>query len=84
MVNTIWKENFLIMCSKLCLNARDSGHFAQLLLICRNYSLQEAVAQGKNPSAAASLRLNASRSTKTLAIDPLISKKQITQSGPSE
>ena len=40
MVNTIWKENFLIMCSKLCLNARDSGHFAQLLLICRNYSLQ--------------------------------------------
>ena len=44
----------------------------------------EAVAQGKNPSAAASLRLNASRSTKTLAIDPLISKKQITQSGPSE
>ncbi len=39
MVNTIWKENFLIMCSKLCLNARDSGHFAQLLLICRNYSL---------------------------------------------
>ena len=43
-----------------------------------------AVAQGKNPSAAASLRLNASRSTKTLAIDPLISKKQITQSGPSE
>lgn len=45
---------------------------------------QEAVAQGKNPSAAASLRLNASRSTKTLAIDPLISKKQITQTGPSE
>ena len=45
---------------------------------------EEAVAQGKNPSAAASLRLNASRSTKTLAIDPLISKKQITQSGPSE
>ena len=44
----------------------------------------EAVAQGKNPSAAASLRLNASRSTKTLAIDPLISKKQITQTGPSE
>lgn len=40
MVNTIWKENFLIMCSKLCLNARDSGHFAQLLLICRNYSLR--------------------------------------------
>ena len=40
MVNTIWKENFLIMCSKLRLNARDSGHFAQLLLICRNYSLQ--------------------------------------------
>ena len=40
MVNTIWKENFLIMCSKLCLNARDSGHFAQLLLICKNYSLQ--------------------------------------------
>ena len=40
MVNTIWKENFLIMCSKLCLNARDSGHFAQLLLICRNYSFQ--------------------------------------------
>ena len=38
----------------------------------------------KNPSAAASLRLNASRSTKTLAIDPLISKKQITQTGPSE
>ena len=37
MVNTIWKENFLIMCSKLCLNARDSGHFAQLLLICRNF-----------------------------------------------
>ena len=48
------------------------------------YKAQEAVAQGKNPSAAASLRLNASRSTKTLAIDPLISKKQITQSGPSE
>jgi hypothetical protein len=45
---------------------------------------EEAVAQGKNPSAAASLRLNASRSTKTLAIDPLISKKQITQTGPSE
>ena len=44
----------------------------------------EAVAQGKNPSAAASLRLNASRSAKTLAIDPLISKKQITQTGPSE
>ena len=44
----------------------------------------EAVAQGKNPSAAASLRLNASRSEKTLAIDPLISKKQITQTGPSE
>ena len=52
-----------------------------------NYHLvqdKEAVAQGKNPSAAASLRLNASRSTKTLAIDPLISKKQITQTGPSE
>ena len=48
------------------------------------YKEKEAVAQGKNPSAAASLRLNASRSTKTLAIDPLISKKQITQSGPSE
>ena len=46
--------------------------------------VKEAVAQGKNPSAAASLRLNASRSTKTLAIDPLISKKQITQTGPSE
>jgi hypothetical protein len=45
---------------------------------------KEAVAQGKNPSAAASLRLNASRSTKTLAIDPLLSKKQITQTGPSE
>ena len=45
---------------------------------------KEAVAQGKNPSAAASLRVNASRSTKTLAIDPLISKKQITQTGPSE
>jgi hypothetical protein len=45
---------------------------------------KEAVAQGKNPSAAASLRLNASRSAKTLAIDPLISKKQITQTGPSE
>ena len=44
----------------------------------------EAVAQGKNPSAAASLRLNASRSAKTLAIDPLISKKQITQTDPSE
>jgi len=46
--------------------------------------IDEAVAQGKNPSAAASLRLNASRSAKTLAIDPLISKKQITQTGPSE
>ncbi|MFR1515517.1 MAG: hypothetical protein ACLSUC_13485 [Subdoligranulum sp.] len=45
---------------------------------------KEAVAQGKNPSAAASLRLNASRSEKTLAIDPLISKKQITQTDPSE
>ena len=45
---------------------------------------EEAVAQGKNPSAAASLRLNASRSEKTLAIDPLISKKQITQTDPSE
>ena len=45
---------------------------------------KEAVAQGKNPSAAASLRVNASRSAKTLAIDPLISKKQITQTGPSE
>ncbi|WP_426744752.1 hypothetical protein, partial [Gemmiger formicilis] len=44
----------------------------------------EAVAQGKNPSAAASLRVNASRSAKMLAIDPLISKKQITQTGPSE
>ena len=47
-------------------------------------STKEAVAQGKNPSAAASLRLNASRSEKTLAIDPLISKKQITQTDPSE
>jgi len=45
---------------------------------------KEAVAQGKNPSAAASLRLNASRSAKTLAIDPLLSKKQITQTDPSE
>ena len=45
---------------------------------------KEAVAQGKNPSAAASLRLNASRSAKTLAIAPLISKKQITQTDPSE
>ena len=44
----------------------------------------EAVAQGQNPSAAASLRLNASRRTKTLAIDPLIPQKQITQTGPSE
>ena len=54
--------------------------------IMSNHHLRnkEAVAQGKNPSAAASLRLNASRSTKTLAIDPLISKKQITQTGPSE
>jgi len=50
-----------------------------------------AVAQGKksmhkekSPSAAAPLRLNASKSTKTLAIDPLISQKQITQTGPSE
>lgn len=43
-----------------------------------------AVAQGKIPSAAAPLRLNASKSTKTLAIDPLIFKKQITQTGPSE
>ena len=50
----------------------------------RSKKQKEAVAQGKNPSAAASLRLNASRSTKTLAIDPLISKKQITQTGPSE
>ena len=49
-----------------------------------DYAEKEAVAQGKNPSAAASLRVNASRSTKTLAIDPLISKKQITQTGPSE
>ena len=46
--------------------------------------IKEAVAQGKNPSAAASLRLNASRSAKTLAIDPLLSKKQITQTDPSE
>ena len=53
--------------------------------IIRNiYNEEKAVAQGKNPSAAASLRVNASRSTKTLAIDPLISKKQITQTGPSE
>jgi hypothetical protein len=50
----------------------------------KQHKKQAAVAQGKNPSAAASLRLNASRSTKTLAIDPLISKKQITQTGPSE
>ena len=49
-----------------------------------DYTEKGAVAQGKNPSAAASLRLNASRSAKTLAIDPLISKKQITQTGPSE
>lgn len=41
MVNTIWKENFLIMCSKLCLNARDSGHFAQLLLICNDNGIAE-------------------------------------------
>ena len=38
----------------------------------------------KSPSAAAPLRLNASKSTKTLAIDPLIPQKQITQTGPSE
>ncbi|WP_426744275.1 hypothetical protein, partial [Gemmiger formicilis] len=49
-----------------------------------DYHKNEAVAQGKNPSAAASLRVNASRSAKMLAIDPLISKKQITQTGPSE
>ena len=39
MVNTIWKESFLIMCSKFRLNARDSGRFARLLHICRNYTL---------------------------------------------
>ena len=58
------------------------GH--RLRWFCAIQQRQEAVAQGKNPSAAASLRLNASRSTKTLAIDPLLSKKQITQTGPSE
>ena len=40
MVNTIWKEGFLIMCSKFWLNARNPGRFAQLLHICRNYTLQ--------------------------------------------
>ena len=40
MVNSIWEENFLIMCSKLLSNARDSECLAQLLLICRNYALQ--------------------------------------------
>ena len=61
--------------------------FQALCSSCRHLILgtkKGAVAQGKNPSAAASLRLNASRSAKTLAIAPLISKKQITQTGPSE
>ena len=38
----------------------------------------------KSPSAAAPLRLNGSKSTKTLAIGPLIFQKEITQTGPSE
>ena len=40
MVNTIRKENFLIMCSKIWLNARNSGRFVRLLHISRNYALQ--------------------------------------------
>ena len=40
MVNSIWEENFLIMCSKLLSNARDSECLARLLHICRNYALQ--------------------------------------------
>ena len=43
-----------------------------------------AVAQGKNPSAAAPLRLHVSKSTKTLALDPVIFQKEITQTGHSE
>ena len=48
MVNTIWKENFLIMCRKFWLNARDSGRFARLLHICRNYTLQTLCCEPHN------------------------------------
>ena len=66
--------------------AAGHGLFESLLLLPRKICKKQkgAVAQGKNPSAAAPLQLKASKSAKTLAIGPLIFKKQITQTGPSE
>ena len=40
MVNTIWKEVFLIMCSHLKENARHSGRFPLVLRITDDYTLQ--------------------------------------------
>ena len=40
MVNTIWKEVFLIMCSCLKENARHSGRFLLSLRITNDYALQ--------------------------------------------
>ncbi|MGN0734548.1 MAG: DUF3846 domain-containing protein [Anaerovoracaceae bacterium] len=40
MVNTIWKETFLIMCSHLKGNARYSGRFPPVLRITEDYTLQ--------------------------------------------
>lgn len=40
MVNTIWKEVFLIMCSHLKGNARYSGRFPPVLRITEDYTLQ--------------------------------------------
>ena len=39
MVNTIWKEVFLIMCSHLKENARHSGRFPIMLRITDDYTL---------------------------------------------
>ena len=39
MVNTIWKEVFLIMCSHLKGNARYSGRFPPVLRITEDYTL---------------------------------------------
>jgi len=48
MVNTIWKETFLIMCSSLKENARYSGRFPLALHITLNYALQTLCGEPHN------------------------------------
>ena len=50
----------------------------------RSQKAREGLLHKGKASVAALLRINVSKSTKTLAIGPLIFKKQITQTGLSE